>query len=317
MPDMENKEKKPHVSGKFGVELDDLTRLKVLVWVREVFKRLGCDVRKLNHPLSLEEAEKVVEQYPALASGKATQIPKYAEFALYLSGGRGLTEKMVGRIAEAKPSVGPYKGTQPFLYTDEFYLRGPYELDLWKVLENDQKGCEDVAQVELTGMLLSNEDLAKRFLKKSLKSDMRWGLSAEKMLSVFRQALCGLDEGDAPDTRQILIEGVPNVLTVKFEQAVSAGDEESLELWRSYFVTSVALWQIAQEKHESLSDADFILVGMLSGPVESLFVGYGNEIRDYIIDMVLTSVDEGSIKSRKKMLHENLDRVKMEGQVLR
>ncbi|MFM0157751.1 hypothetical protein [Paraburkholderia sediminicola] len=280
--------------------LKGLIGLRVLVWMREVLIRAGCNVSRFRETYTEAEAKKLIAELPALSKSKKTQMPKYAEFVSYLRGTSPPTEEMVERIALARSPTD--LSERPFKDTPDFYLNGPYGFNLWAVLDEGITACQEIVRGEVKMALAASGELSQRVLKKSLYTEMRRGLPTAKKISVLRQTLMGLDSGAnyrQPDLSAIMLEGLPHPITECFSRAVMSGLPDVLDAWRSYFVSSVAVWRVAEEGDDSRDEVDFILTGMLAGPVHILFVGSGREIRDFIMDMVIKHLEaKGKSKGR-------------------
>lgn len=300
--------KKPHVSGHYGVGLIALSRLRVTVWMREVLRHAGCPEQDFRRSFTQDEAKELLSNLPGLSKGKATQIPEGAQLALYLAGEREPEKSTVEAIADSRP-IGK-SGQRPFAYTDEVFLVGPGGFELWAALEGELEACKRVVTGELKIALNANEAFRQRFASAGIESVMRWGFAHGKRVSAFRQLLTGLDDDvryTVPDMREMAGKRSTHPVTAAFVDALQRAGEDAIDTWQSYFVTAIALWQLSEQSHDSRNEADFVLAGMLAGPVETLFPGYGIEIRDYIIDVVMTHIGR-TIKSRAERWATFFDR---------
>ncbi|SAL76849.1 hypothetical protein AWB71_05339 [Caballeronia peredens] len=324
----------PHKAGEIGVKLEPLTRLKTLVWVREVLRiaggspsRLGANfvlqeacalsqrVAKLQEgvpigmsrhvlpPLALHDAhfwswrihlfplhdahvilrkelmQRLIEDARSLESGlelSTRAMPPNADIALYLLGVREPSVATVKAIAQAVPVL--LSGERPFAGTDAFFTSGPHGSGLWRVLDGDIKFSREIIQGELS--------------RQFAKSMFRSGLPFSDQIRAFYRNVTG---EDARNELAVLEGELPNLVTEKFRSDVAVEDEEDLELaidtWRSYFVAAVAFWLVANEKSDSFLIADVLLVGMLAGPIETIYLGSGEEIKRFVMGWILKRTD--------------------------
>jgi hypothetical protein len=242
--------------GKAGVKLDALTAVRVRVWLNAVKDRARCPVAEL------------ATRY---------DMPNTARFDLYDKLERRPQRSTLQAVDKAVSNDAPRE--QPFRGTSLVYLHGPGALQLWNALEGAQRICRTIV----------NDELNRVFSKQTF----RWGLPFSRKVEALTRIVPGAVCTDMYGT---LVRGEPHPVTLQFSKAIRSRDIEARELaietWQSYFVTAIAVWQIAQVNKDSFQEADFLLLGVLAGPLEKIFPNLGAWLREFVVKLMLEKTDK-------------------------
>ena len=117
--------------------------MRVTYWLAEVRERIGCD------------AAADLQDVPALAEVSAL------EFGLYAQQRRRPSDATLKLVEQVVPQ------------TRTAYEIGPYEINLWGILEGDRKTCMDTLDAELQRL---GEDLTRRRFTLGEKAGQLWML---------------------------------------------------------------------------------------------------------------------------------------------
>lgn len=275
--------KKP--ARKYGIELEEIAKLKVLCWMREVIRIAGCSPWKLQDMF--------------------IGMPEGGEFGMYAAGTRFPSDATVKAVSQAQ--TRGLKPTKPFLTTPRYFYFGPEGLDLWSVLVGDLDVCREIVD----GYVLEITDLEK----------IRFGMPISEKVKVFHDhlipeplrrfvdfegalasATIGVKSGGKIETRPVVtyLDGMVDVknektlnvvaLTSWLPEAPDSDNPTFMELKSlgvryegKTVVATLALWQLCNAQRDSFVQADYFVVGLLRNAIDSAFPSIGEELTLYLL----------------------------------
>jgi hypothetical protein len=240
-----------------------LQKFPVSIWFDAVKERAGC---------------------PAAELADRYHMPVTARFDLY----EALTRRPMDLTLQAIDEVvsRDTKLRAPFGGTSRVYLVGPDSLMLWDALSADATRWR----------IIVNHELRQVFTEKQFSS----GLSFQSKMNALFDLVHGGKNVKLPDSPE---PGQTHHVTVRMLKDIggvhSRKREPAMQTWRSYVVTAIAAWQIAQSTRDSWGKADYLLLGLLSGPLDELFGQSGAALHEFVVRLMLRKTQRKHVERHK------------------